>query len=299
MKTHRTLFALLLLATLAAAPAAADRQVDRTVPADPEATVEIELVSGDLTIEAWDRNEVRITGTLGDDVEELVVDGSGRRITIEVEFPDRGGRSWRRDIDADLEIFVPAGARVEAESVSASISATGVRGQVELSSVSGGLKVSGGGAALDLETVSGSIMVRRSPVPVAAESVSGSIDLDGVRGRVEASSVSGRIEVRADQADRIELEAVSGSIEFDGSLSGRARMDVSSHSGNVDVTLAGEVSADFDVSSYSGSIDNEFGPAPRRESRWVPSKSVEFTVGAGDAQVTIETFSGSVRLRRR
>ena len=74
--------------------ALADREVDRTIEAAANAVIEIENTSGSIEVRGWDQNEVRVTGTIGDDVEELVVEGGSRSIVIEVDIPE-GRRVYR------------------------------------------------------------------------------------------------------------------------------------------------------------------------------------------------------------
>ena len=305
-RIHRRLFRALGLTSAVAlaglAPAAllgeyGDRTVDRTLEAAATATIEIENTSGEVTIRGWDREEVSVTGWLEKDVEELVVEGSRNSIVIEVEIPDRGG--WRnREIDADLEIMVPKRARLDVETVSASIDVEEFDGRLDAESVSGSIEVSGALTQADLETVSGSIRLSSNNTRSSAESVSGSIRLKGVSGRVEGSTVSGRVEVQAGEIDRGDFESVSGSVSVECNLSREARLEAGSHSGNVTVILPANVSASFEATTFSGSIDNEFGPEAARTSKWVPSKSLEFTTGNGDAEVMLETFSGNLRIEK-
>lgn len=276
----------------------ADQEVNRTLPADPKAVIEIENVSGSIEIYGWDRDEVQVTGTIGDDVEELIVEGGPRSIVIEVEVPE--GRRWgNRDLAADLEIKVPKGARLEVEGISSSIEVEDFSGRLEAESVSGSIEARGSLTSADLETVSGSIRLRGANTRTSAESVSGKIELEGVSDRVEASTVSGSIEIDAGTISRGDIESVSGTIRLQCALTASARLDVGSHSGNVTVELPADVSASFEATTFSGRIDNDFGPEAERDSRWVPSKSLEFETGSGDAEITLETFSGSLRIQRR
>jgi DUF4097 and DUF4098 domain-containing protein YvlB len=275
-----------------------ERAVDRTIEATATATIEIENTSGEVTIKGWDRNEVTVTGWIGEDVEELVVEGGRNSIVIEVEIED--GRGWRnRDTDADLEIMVPKGARLDVETVSASIDVSDFDGRLDAESVSGSIDVAGELSQADLETVSGSIEMSGANTRTSAESVSGSIRIKGASQRVEASTVSGRVEVEAGEIHRGDFESVSGSVSVECTLASDARLEASSHSGNVTVMLPADVSASFEASTFSGSIDNDFGPEAARTSKWVPSKSLDFTTGRGDAEVMLETFSGNVRLRKQ
>ncbi|MEJ2084607.1 MAG: DUF4097 family beta strand repeat-containing protein [Acidobacteriota bacterium] len=295
MKTLPRLFALALL--LAPGAVWARQQIDETRPARSDARLEIDIVSGSLRITGWDRNEISIQGSIGDDVEALEIDGSDERITIDLDIPDGWGNR-RKDIDVDLEISAPYGTRLEVETISASIDARGFTSSVELATVSGAISVSGALKSAQLETVSGAIEVEGEQTRVEAESVSGSIDLRGISQSVDAATVSGRIEVSATSISRARFESVSGRIEFQGSLDSGARLDAEVHSGGVVLDLPADISARFEIETFSGSIDNEFGPPAERSDRYSPGKWLKFTTGDGDAEINVESISGTIHLRK-
>jgi hypothetical protein len=67
-------------------------------------------------------------------------------------------------------------------------------------------------------------------------------------------------------------------------------------SGQVVVKVSPGVSADFDVSTFSGSIENDIGPEAERSSKYAPGKELSFSSGSGGAQVSISSFSGTVKI---
>lgn len=287
---------LLMAIALASSAAWAGESVDVTKSASATPTVEIENLAGSVKISGWDREEIKVSGVLGDDTDGLDFSGSGDSFDIEVEIPDSYGRR-HRDLDSDLEIWLPAGSSVSVETVSASIRVSGVNGRLELESVSGEVTVDGAPTSADVETVSGSIELSGSETLAIAESVSGKIELSGVAGRVEAATVSGSIRVEASDIEQGEFEAVSGSVRFTGALSPGARLSAESHSGSVVLNLPADTSARFQVETFSGGINNGFGGGEaERTSRYAPGKRLDFTIGSGDAQVSVESFSGSVTL---
>ena len=290
---------LLIAISLAAGMAWGGENVDVTKASSANPTVEIDNLAGSVKITGWDQEEIRVTGVLGDDTEGLEFSGGRDSFSIEVEIPDSYGRR-RRDLDSDLEIWVPVGSSLDVETVSADIRVSGVNGNLELESVSGEVTVDGAPSSADIETVSGNIEVSGSQTRVTAESVSGTIELAGVAERVDAATVSGSIEVRAGDIKQGRFEAVSGSVRFSGALSPGARLSADSHSGNVVLDLPAGTSARFQVETFSGNIHNDFGGGEaERTSRYAPGQRLDFTLGSGDAQVRIETFSGSVTLRRQ
>ncbi len=286
----------LMAIALASSAAWAGESVDVTKSASATPTVEVDNLAGSVKIHGWDREEIKVTGVLGDDTDGLDFSGSNDNFDIEVEIPDSYGRR-HRDLDSDLEIWLPAGSSLAVETVSASIRVSGVNGRLELESVSGEVSVEGAPSSADVETVSGGIELSGSETLAIAESVSGKIELSGVAGRVEAATVSGSIRVEASDIEQGDFEAVSGSVRFTGALSPGARLSAESHSGSVVLNLPADTSARFQVETFSGSINNGFGGGEaERTSRYAPGKRLDFTIGSGDAQVRVESFSGSVTL---
>ena len=292
------LIAALLCALLAlAAPAAADRPVDETRPVNADARISIETLSGQVVVTGWNRNEVHVTGTVGDDTRGLRIEGDADDLRIEVDIPE-GRHSGKRDLDADLRISVPAGARLEVESVSSSAEVSGVTAEVEVESVSGSVDIDGAPSTASAETVSGAIRVIGARGRVHAESVSGSVEIQGGSGRIQAATVSGGVKVDVGTIENGHLESVSGSIRFSGALAAGGELEVQGHSGAIDVALPAGTSARFRVQTFSGDIDNQLSAdAARRTSQYAPGRELEFTLGGGDGDVRVESFSGDLTLR--
>jgi DUF4097 and DUF4098 domain-containing protein YvlB len=280
---------------VAALPAVAQQRVDQTRPASATGTVEISNVSGSVKVVGWDRAEVAVTGTLGRGTERLEFSGSGERTTVKVVLPH-----FAHHVDgSELEVKIPAGSNLEVETVSADTSVDGVLGNVRAHTVSGGVTVGGKPSGFDAKTVSGDIEITAANAPGRASSVSGGVTLRGVAGDVEARSVSGTLAVRGGETSRAELETTSGDIRFDASLAKDGRLDVKSVSGTVELDLPSTTAADFDVTTFSGDITNQFGPEARRTSEYAPGKELSFSTSGGGARVVVKSFSGSVLLRKR
>ena len=274
--------------------ALADRAVNETRSASPDAEISIEIFAGSVTVTAWDESRVSVEGTIGDDVESLEVVGEGNEIEISVEVPEHSKGDL--DLSAKLEIMVPRGAQLEVESLSADVTVTGVSAEVEVEVVSGDVTVEGPVSIVELEVVSGDIRVT-NPGSVEIEAVSGDVTVQGLSGNGSIEAVSGDIKLDGTLGDT-EIEAVSGDIRFQGGFAPGAKISISSVNGDVDLKLPGNVSARFQVSTFSGDIKSDFGGTPERTDPHVPGMKLDATAGGGDARVDIESFSGEVRIRR-
>jgi len=294
MKTLKTL--LIVLAAATAAPLVhAQQTVDQRREADPKGQVFIENQAGSIHVTGWDKNEVAVTGSLGRRAEGLSLhgDGSQTRIEVEVHGNPMGVRS-------DIEVKVPKGSDVSIEGFQAEITVDQVLGEVRADTVNGSVSVSGDAREVEIETVNGNLEVKGGASRVRAESVNGGVVIEGASGEVEASTVNGRLHVRGGSFRRAALETVNGEVVFEGALAPRATLDAESVGGSIELRLGGDVDASFDVSTFSGDIDNRLSDQkPEKTSRWTPEKELRFTLGTGAAKVSVNTLSGGILLAKR
>lgn len=288
---RRTSLALLLM--LAPAIAAAQSRVEQRQSAAPDGIVEIDNQAGTIRVIGWAKNEIQVVGSLGRRANglDLIVSGRKAEVSVDTDIP-HATRS-------DLEIHVPAGSHVEIDSFAAEIRVEGVNGGLTAETVNGSIYLSGGFEEVEASTVNGDIEVSGNTKRAQVESVNGAVTVKGASGDVEASTVNGQLTVTGSAFDRASLETVSGGLRFEGDLRPKAVLDAQSVSGAVELVLPASVSADFNVTSFSGEVDNELGPPAKKTSKWTSQVELEFTTGKGGATVNVETLSGGVELRKR
>lgn len=293
MNTRQIIAAGTLLLAIPAAHAV--QNIDRTLPTGATPVVDVSNVQGRVTVVAWDRQEVKVTGTIENDSHELEFSGDSSRVTIKVRIPSKSHSYGRKD-DAMLDIRVPEGSKLNVQTVSADISVDGVKGAQRLEAVSGDIVASVYDEPLDLRTVSGDADVRGSGGRgrVYAESTSGDVKARGLGNEVEAKAVSGSVDLEVGTTSRVRMESVSGNLEALMTLADNGRVDAQSVSGDIRITFRKPVNAEFDVESFSGDIDNCFGPKPMRESKFTPGTELNFTEGNGGGHVSLESLSGDI-----
>jgi hypothetical protein len=293
-----------VLATLALAAAAAPslaagaaRSVDQKLAADPQGRVEVSNVAGRVELQGWDRAEIAVSGTLGEDVERLEFTSAGGRAAVRVILPKNS--RYMDDGDASLVIRVPARSEVSTSVVSADLVSRGVAGHQQIQSVSGNVE---GDVAADtrVNSVSGDVRLdARGAGRLEVRTVSGDIVVDGrPGGEVQVNTVSGDARLELGTLNRGRFASVSGDVSIGSALAADARLEAESVSGDVELIVVGRPAGAFDVETLSGSIENCFGPKPV-EPKYGPGSSLSFREGQGAASVRIETKSGDVRLCNR
>lgn len=286
-------YTLTLLGMICATPLVA-AEINESMDADADGTVSVSNIAGSVDVQGWSRNQVEVTGELGDDVEELIFERDGDEIEIKVKTRRRGSH----DIDSDLVIKVPENSSLEVNTVSADIDVADVTGEQSLESVSGDIATEAHASDIDVNSVSGDLEVEGDNQSMRSRlsSVSGDIDTENLSGEIGVESVSGDLVVVSGVFDRASLGTVNGDIVFQAQLLDNGRLDVETVNGSVDIEFAGEVSARFDIETFNGDIRNCFGPKAVRVSEYGPGSELTFTEGGGSGRVTIETLNGDLRL---
>ncbi|MGE0580583.1 MAG: DUF4097 domain-containing protein [Steroidobacteraceae bacterium] len=296
-KSLRLWMGAVLAAALVTAPALAreDRDVNQRVAADPGGQVVVNNVTGTVNVEAWERAEVEVTGTLGADVQRLDVGRDGNRVTVKVVLPKLASFD---DADADLTVRVPRASSLEVTAVSADTTVRGVAGPLRLKSVSGEIVARDAAKDCELKSVSGDIRVVAGgpPARLVAYTVSGNLVVDDLSGEIEATTVSGDMLLDLGTITNARLRSTSGDARFGARLARSARVEFESVSGNLTAKVVADAGFGAEADSFSGTLSNCFGVAPESVSKFGPGERMAFTRGEGSAHVRAKTMSGDVRI---
>lgn len=299
MKTARYLPVLLALAI---GQAYADTPINLSHDAKPNVQLQISNVKGSVTVTAWDRNQVQVTGRLGDGAKPLAIEGSNSSMSIKVESAGKSGwLNWGSDTSmgsTTLDVRVPKGASLDVDVVSAPMNIDGIEGgTIKVNTVSGKARINARSPSIDADAVSGSIELAGSADRVNLQTVSGDILAPNVGAEAGLQTVSGRIRVNGGPWRKLNLSTVSGDVQLSGGVAPNGAYDVDSMSGDVQIQVPSNLSAVIKASTFSGDLRSDFGTVKKPEHG--PGSDLQTTVGAGGAKMNVETFSGDLRIRRQ
>lgn len=290
----RPVTALWILGALPLAASAEEGTIDRTVPAEPQGEVLISNVSGSVDVRGWDRNEVKVTGDIGDDVERVDVSTTGGRTVIKVVLPHGGSN----DSEATLEIQVPRMSSVEVSAVSADVSSRGVLGTQRIKTVSGEINADVAGDNSEVRSVSGDISAHGAGKPVAlrVSSVSGSINLSNAAGKLDAVTVSGDARLQLGEVSEVRGRTTSGTFELRGQLAVDGRVDVEAVSGDISLRLTSAGGYSTEIESFSGDITGCLATSVERVSKYGPGTQLMIRTVESGARVRAKTLSGDIEV---
>lgn len=290
----RTAALLTVLTLIIPGTALAVTTVDRTITASAKGQIAMEIPLGSVRIVGWDRDEVHITGTLGDGVNGLEIDRDEEEIYIELSYMGHDERSS----EANLEVKVPRGSELEIEGIRTDVNVFGVSGSVYVETVRGDIDLDVQSPEVQVESIAGEIKIRGGAKMVYAESASGTIDVSGVLHGAELEAVSGNVRLTDSRITEAELSTAAGNIYFQGTFAPDGRFQAESLNGKVELVLPSDVKADFEVETFNGSIEIGFEGVEVERSHGGPGRSAYFSTGGEGFRVQVETFNGSCVIRK-
>lgn len=264
------------------------QQIDSTVPVERGQRLEVDLYAGDIDVKTWSQNAVRV-----------VADPDGRgRIEIERTATALSVRaSGRRGppLSTDLQLTVPAWMALDLSGVYGDITIAGARGPVTAETVQGDVSAEGGEGLVSVKSVQGGVTLSGAKGRIEANSVNSDVRVSRSSGEISAETVNGDIVLRQTDATALSATSVNGSLEYQGPIRSGGRYALSTHNGDITLAVAEGASAAVSVSTFNGEFESEF-PVTLTETR--KGKRFNFTIGSGSAQVTLESFQGTISLVR-
>ncbi len=307
---------LTLMVTPSLARADMEKYVDRfeqTEKLAADGKVLLTNISGNVEVQTWDRSEVKIdarkisTASSLEKAEqnaaEVSIDVERRNglLKIETKYPE--GKTYKKNINVSVEytLTIPARANVTVVTVSGSITAKDLGGLAKLNAVSGNVHVTNATKGGVFGAVSGNVELRDIRGDVEVKNVSGSIELDNVEGDVDVETVSGDVDVTdLSDAESVDINVHSGSITFDGVLNPEGRYSLETFSGPITVRLPKNSAFDFTCKTFAGTITSDFKATVELQGQLKETaKKIRGQVNGGGADLTVETFSGTIRLQKR
>jgi DUF4097 and DUF4098 domain-containing protein YvlB len=250
--------------------------------------LEVNAFAGDIAVTTWNRNAVRVEGeSTGRTRLEITRSGS----TLDVRSEGRRGPAGM----VDLKLTVPAWLPLDLSGVHTDVTVTGIKAPVTVETVQGAITVQGGEGLVSLQSVEGQVSLHGAKGRIEVHSVNEDIEIGTSSGDITAETVNGEITLTQVDASGLAASTVNGDIDYDGPIRSGGRYDLSSHNGDLTLTVAEGTSAAVSVSTFNGEFASEF-PVTLTEAR--KGKRFSFTLGSGSAQVSLESFQGTIQLVR-
>ncbi|NKF23828.1 DUF4097 family beta strand repeat-containing protein [Solimonas marina] len=299
MKTlHTFSVAAALLAASISGAVYASTPIDETRPLAADGKLSVTNTAGSIVVKGWDRNEVKLSGKLGDDVEKLDISGDAQSLQVVVRYPKNHHGSID---DTELTLNVPTRATLDLNGVSADIKVNEVGGPLTAKSVSGDVTLAVSSAQIKASSVSGDVNVQgpsysadvHSPsFKTTLNSVSGDLKAKGLRGELTAETVSGNLSLQGGSFKTLKLQSVSGDLDLKLGLDKGAQLSAETLSGDIELRFDKTPDAKLTMKTFSGDLRNRYSDDDNDDDR----HSLSTTLGSGDGRIDLHSFSGDIEV---
>ncbi len=260
----------LISASCGAGKIVEEEVVERTVEFALGGRLTIVNVNGDISVNSWDRNEVKMKAVKRARAESeeaarsllemttVLFDRTGLGIDIRTDAPKKPGRN--RNVSVAYTVTVPK--------------------EIDL----------------ELKTINGTIEVKDISGAVDAKTTNGRIGLEGITGSIQAGTANGKIGL-LEVLGPINAKTTNGSIRVAVGGSGEQQHEVraATTNGGIEVTLPKGLNANLKASTVNGKIKTDFPVTVKG----LISKSVDGVINGGGELIHLKTVNGSIRLKER
>jgi hypothetical protein len=276
-----------LLAGLLAACPAAGAEFDKVVPVRPPTRLDVRQFGGEVVVRSWGRNDVRVRAT---HFQSDRIDVESKEHVLSVRARATLGAPHAIDLTLDVPAWMP----VSVVGTYVDVSVTGTAAAVSAETVRGDVRVKGGRDRLTLKTIEGQVILEDAEGTAILTAANNGIRVSGFAGDLQATSVNGSVRLERVVSRSVEAGTVDGDISWTGALAGGGHYRFGTHGGDVDVALTGTVDAAVTVRAFDGRFSSPL--APPGAGPW--RKRTGFVLGTGSSSLDLETFRGSMTLRR-
>lgn len=282
---------------------------EKAILVDPKVNISLCIQGGNLKVNGWDRNEVRVFVNEGSSIGFKI-----RQKNRQTEKPvwinvvgfadEKDTASSEECISAEsIEIDAPRNAVLDIRSQESRMSVDAV-GKVSIKNVVGDIMLNNIPNGIEATTYEGNVIVERSGGAINLQSVTGNISVSGVSpseiGDIfKAKTNNGAVALQAIEHRQLEVNTNSGSIKYVGEIQSNGQYTFGTQNGSILLTVPSESSCKISATYGYGSFNSEIPMQKIERNPATKTKSLTATMGTGEAVLNFTTFNGSINIRKQ
>lgn len=272
-------------------PPAREPTFDQTVPVTKGARLDINNYAGEIIVRGWEKDAVRVEAI---HTSRDTVDVKADAMVVRIRSRSRLGPSRA----VDYRLTVPRWMALKLSGVYTDMVLEDFQGEATAETVRGEIRAKGGSGFLSLRSIQGRVIVEGAKGRIKLNGVNEGIHVVGVSGEITAETTNGDIVLERIESDSVDVGTVNGDVTFDGVIRDKGRYLFTTHNGDVSIALPEKVNATVTVRTFNGDFESSFTVPVNEVNAERRGRRFSFTLGSGSAQVELESFGGTIRLRR-
>lgn len=287
-----------------------DEAAEKSIAVDGKVNISLCVSEGKLTINGWNRSEIRAYVNGGSAVGFKVLQKSKQNNNavwvMIVGFDTLKKQTVNGDeclAGGDIEIDVPRGATVDVKNNESETTISSVA-KATVKNVGGGIYLNDIERGVDATTYEGDVTVEKSGGAITLSSTTGNIvafDLapSEIGDTFKAKTNSGAVTLQNIEHRQLEINSNSGSVKFTGEFQTGGQYRFGTQNGSIMLLMPEKSSCKILASYGFGVFNSELPLQNTLKSSGSKTQSLTATMGAGDATLNLTTYSGAIRIRKK
>jgi hypothetical protein len=287
-----------------------ETSAEKSIAVDAKVNVSLCVREGNLKINGWERNEIRAFVVGGSEVGFKVQQKSrqnDKAVWVIVTGSDPAKNKTVNSEEClsgeEIELDVPRGAAVNVKSRTSEMTIQAVRRAV-VKNIGGDISLNNIEQGINAATYQGDVTVENSGGAITLESANGNIvafDIapSEIGDIFKAKTNSGAISLQRIEHRQTEINSNSGSIKFAGEFQNGGQYNFGTQVGTISLAIPEKSSCKINALYGYGKFNSELKLAIITEDESSKAQRLVATIGGGDANVNLTTYSGAIRIRKQ
>jgi hypothetical protein len=290
-------------------PLPPEKRIDseKSLAVDAKVNISLCVLEGNVKINGWERDEIRLFVKEGNPFEFKVRDKNkqnGKPVWITVfSLDSKSNKTSECFSGEEIEIDVPRNASVHLKGQETKTSIDSVR-KASVKNIGGDIAFRNISEGVEASTYEGNVTVETSSGAFSLESLNGNIvafelDPSEIGDIFKAKTSNGAIVLQNLEHRQIEVNSISGAISYNGAFSSGGLYSFGTSNGTIALLIPKETSCKFTATYGFGGFNSEIPFDKLTENKTPRLQNVVGTMGDGDATLNLTTSSGAIRIKSK
>ena len=286
-----------------------DQTTEKFIAVDPNVSIKLCVSEGDLKINGWERNEVRVFVKSGrlpgfKVLEKEHKSGKANWLLVTNVRPEgaRPGPMSECLAGEEIELDVPIGSALSISGRAANTLIDSVK-KVAVKTADGHISLKGVPGGIAAESYQGNLEVINSGGAIALATTTGNITaFDVSPGQIgdlfKARSNGGNVSLQQVDHRQIEASSITGSVNFNGKFLPGGLYNFRTSNGSIRMQIPIKSSATIKASYGFGSFNSEIPLKFIYQHKTEGGQNFQALIGSGDANINLTTNTGVINIKK-
>jgi Putative adhesin len=285
-----------------------DIAAEKSLQTDPKVNISLCVDEGKITINGWNRNEIRAFVSNGSQVGFKVLQklkDNPVGVKILGYDPQKTKNAKVRDclVGEEIELDVPNNATINFESRESETFISNVA-KIRVKNSSGDTTVRKISNGIDVTAFEGNISVEDSKGEITLTNTNGNIlafdvEANELSDIFKVKTASGSVSLKNIDYTQVDATSTSGSIRYHGGFSEGGQINFGTLNGSITLLMPIDSSCKVNATYSFGSFGSEIPFKAEQKSSGDEVKKLTAIFGKGDATINIGTYSGKISIKKQ